>query len=173
MTTAAAQARDGQLLRALHDEHAASLWSFVSGLLNGDRVRAQDVVQETLLRAWRNPEAIAAAATPRSWLFTVAKRIVIDDWRAARRRPEIVTDTLPERAATDTAEQTVNRELVLAGLRALSPEHREVLVECYFGGRSVSEAADRLGVPEGTIKSRTHYALHALRRAIGDLGGAA
>ena len=173
MTTVAAESRDSQLLRALHDEHAVALWSFVTGLLHGDQVGAQDVVQETLLRAWRNPEAIAAATTPRSWLFTVAKRIVIDDWRAARRRPETVTDHLPDQATSDTAEETVNRELVLAGLRTLTPEHRAVLLECYFRGKSVAEAAATLSVPEGTIKSRVHYALHALKQAIDDVGGAA
>ncbi|HEX4015475.1 MAG TPA: sigma-70 family RNA polymerase sigma factor [Frankiaceae bacterium] len=165
--------RDGELLRALHDEHAAALWSYVTGLLHGDRVRAQDVVQETLLRAWRNPDAIADPSTSRSWLYTVAKRIVIDDWRAARRRPEVVTDEVPEIAVADATEQSVNRQLVLAAVRQLSTEHREVLLECYFRGKSVAEASRALGVPEGTIKSRTHYALNALRAAINERGGAA
>ncbi len=173
MTAVAVGARDGELLRALHDEHAAALWSYVTGLLHGDRVRAQDVVQETLLRAWRNPDAIADPSTSRGWLYTVAKRIVIDDWRAARRRPEVVTDEVPEIAVTDATEQAVDRHVVLAAVRCLSSEHREVLLECYFRGRSVSEAARTLGVPEGTIKSRTHYALHALRAAIGEMGGVA
>jgi RNA polymerase sigma-70 factor, ECF subfamily len=173
MTAVAVGARDGELLRALHDEHAAALWAYVTGLLHGDRVRAQDVVQETLLRAWRNPDAVADPATSRGWLYTVAKRIVIDDWRAARRRPEVITDEVPEIAVADATEQSVDRQLVLAAVKQLSGEHREVLLETYFRGRSVAEAAQTLGVPEGTIKSRTHYALHALRAAINDMGGAA
>ena len=173
MTAVAVGARDGELLRALHDEHAAALWSYVTGLLHGDRVRAQDVVQETLLRAWRNPDAIADPSTSRSWLYTVAKRIVIDEWRASRRRPEVVTDEVPEMAVADATEQAVDRQLLLAAVRRLSSEHREVLLECYFRGRSVAEAATTLGVPVGTIKSRTHYALHALRAAINEMGGAA
>jgi RNA polymerase sigma-70 factor (ECF subfamily) len=173
MTAVAVGARDGELLRALHDEHAAALWSYVTGLLHGDRLRAQDVVQETLLRAWRNPDAIADPSTSRSWLYTVAKRIVIDDWRAARRRPEVVTDEVPEIAVADATEQAIDRQLVLAAVRRLSREHREVLLECYFRGRSVAEAARTLGVPEGTIKSRTHYALHAMRAAINEMGGPA
>ena len=173
MTAVAIGSRDAQLLRALHDEHAAALWSYVTSLLHGDRVRAQDVVQETLLRAWRNPTVLADPATSRGWLYTVARRIVIDEWRAARRRPETITDQLPEQAIADAADQTVDRQLVMSALRTLSLEHREVLLESYFRGRSVAEAAEVLGVPPGTIKSRTHYALHALRTAINDMGGEA
>jgi RNA polymerase sigma-70 factor (ECF subfamily) len=171
MATVAADARDGELLRTLHDEHGRALWSYVTGLLHGDRVRAQDVVQETLLRAWRHPDQIREAVSIRGWLFAVARRIVIDDWRAARRRPETITDQIPEQVVADTADATIDRELVLAALRTLSAEHREVLLHTYFKGRSVAEAAAALGVPAGTIKSRTHYALHALREAIIDLEG--
>jgi len=164
--------RDAELLGTLHDQHAHALWSYVVGLTNGDRGRAQDVVQETLLRAWRNPAVLEqTGGSGRSWLFTVAKRIVIDEWRSTRRRPEVVTDQVPEQAMQDTAEQTVDRQLVRAALKTLSVEHRQVLLECYFRGASVAQAAETLGVPPGTIKSRTHYALHALRHAIDEMGG--
>jgi RNA polymerase sigma factor (sigma-70 family) len=69
-------------------------------------------------------------------------------------------------AAEDTAQQTADRQLVLAALRTLSTEHRQVLLECYFRGASAAEAAETLGVPLGTVKSRTYYALHALRQKI-------
>lgn len=171
MTIAATD--DAALLRALHDEHAAALWRFVVGLVNGDRGRAQDVVQETFLRAWRNPRVLdEREGSARGWLFTVARNIVIDGYRGAARRPEVLTETLPERAAADEAQQVVDRQLVRAALRTLSPEHRAVLLECYFRGASVSEAAATLGIAPGTVKSRTHYALHALRSALADLGGA-
>lgn len=169
-------ASDEQLLRALHDEHAHALWSYVVRLTRGDRAKAQDVVQETLLRAWKNPRVLdQSGPSARGWLFTVARRIVIDDWRTSSRRPELVVDEVPERRADDVvdavAERTVDHQLVIAALRTLSPEHREVLHECYFQGASVAQAAETLGVPAGTIKSRTHYALRALRLAIDELGG--
>jgi RNA polymerase sigma factor (sigma-70 family) len=69
-------------------------------------------------------------------------------------------------AAEDTAQQTADRQVVLAALRALSTEHRQVLLECYFRGASAAEAAETLGVPLGTVKSRTYHALHALRQEI-------
>jgi RNA polymerase sigma factor (sigma-70 family) len=74
--------------------------------------------------------------------------------------------TVRGQAAEDTAQQTADRQVVLAALRTLSTEHRQVLLECYFRGASAAEAAETLGVPLGTVKSRTYYALHALRRGI-------
>ena len=161
---------EAQLLRALHDEHAAALWSYVVRL-TGDRGRAEDVVQETLLRAWRHPEVLdQSKGSPRAWLFTVARRIVIDDWRATRSRPEHMTADPPEQPVADLAEQTVDTAIVSAALRTLSREHREVLLECYYRDASVADAATRLGVPQGTVKSRTHYALRALRMSLDQMG---
>jgi RNA polymerase sigma-70 factor, ECF subfamily len=148
------------------------LWSYVVGLTNGDRAQAQDVVQETMLRAWRNPQVLSqASGSARGWLFTVAKRIVIDDWRTARSRRERVTEKMPEQSVPDEVDHVVDRHLVTAALRTLSAEHRAVLLECYFRGSSVAQAATALGVPPGTVKSRTHYALRALRLAVEELGG--
>jgi RNA polymerase sigma-70 factor (ECF subfamily) len=164
---------DGELLRALHDQHGTALWAYVVGLTNGDRAQAQDVVQETMLRAWRNPRVLAQeSGSARGWLFTVAKRIVIDDWRTARSRRERVAEQLPEQPVPDETDHVVDRQLVGAALRTLSPEHQAVLLECYFRGSSVAEAAVALGVPSGTVKSRTHYALRALRLAVDEMGGA-
>jgi RNA polymerase sigma-70 factor (ECF subfamily) len=164
--------RRSELLRELHDQHAGALWRYVMGLTNGDSYRAQDVVQETLLRAWRNPAVLErTGGSARGWLFTVAKRIVIDEWRSTVRRPEVVTALVPEQPVEDVDDQTVDRQLVLAALRTLSTDHRQVLLECYFHGASVAEAAQTLGVPPGTVKSRTHYALHALRQALEEMGG--
>ncbi len=167
------QTRDSELLRALHDEHAHSLLSYVVGLTR-DRARAQDVVQETLLRAWRNPAVLERTGGSRQgWLFTVAKHIVIDQWRSASRRREVLTDHVPEQTVQDTAQQTADRQLVQAALQTLSIEHRQTLIETYFRGASVAEAAQTLGVPPGTVKSRTHYALRALRQTIDEMGGVA
>lgn len=165
---------DAALLRALHDEHGQALWSYVVGLTNGDRAKAQDVVQETMLRAWRNPQVLSqATGSARGWLFTVAKRIVIDEWRTARARRERVTDSAPEQSVPDATDHALDHHLVIAAMQHLSPEHRAVLHECYFRGSSVTQAVTALGVPAGTIKSRTHYALRALRLALDELGGVA
>src|SRR3982751_6661132 len=126
---------DDALLRVLHEQHGGALWSYVVGLTNGDRAQAQDVVQETMLRAWRNPQVLAQeSGSARGWLFTVAKRIVIDEWRTARSRRERAVEFLPENPVQDETDHIVDRQLVGAALRTLSPDHRAVLLECYFRG---------------------------------------
>lgn len=163
---------EAELLRALHDEHAHALWVYVVGLTGGDRGRAQDIVQETMLRAWRTPDVLAQTrGSARSWLYTVARRLVIDEWRTARNRHEFVAADLPERAVADETERTVDRVLVAQALRTLSPDHRAVIAECYLRGASVEQAAATLGIAPGTVKSRTHYALRALRLAMEEIGG--
>ena len=162
---------DADLIRALHDEHGAALWRYVLGLTRGDSARAEDVVQETYLRAWRNVKELDdATGTIRGWLFTVAHRIVIDDWRSRSGKPELTTAQPPEQSVSDDTEHVLQAWMVATALNRLTPAHRRVLVECFYRGRTVTEVAALLGVPEGTIKSRTHYALRALRIAFEEMG---
>jgi len=163
---------DAELLRVLHDEHASAVWAFAVRLLDGDRARAQDVVQETFLRAWRQPQVLdEREGSARSWLFTVARHLIVDDWRSARRHPELLAADPPESTATASpAEAVVDREVVRAALATLSEQHRAVIVECYLRGATVAEAARTLGVPPGTVKSRCHYALRELRALLEDDG---
>lgn len=159
------------LMQQMHDEYAAALWGFCLHL-TGDPVRAEDVAQETLLRAWQSfPSLDRSRGSVRSWLFTVARNIVIDEWRTKRAQNERAVAELPEQAdPVDRTDQLLQSWVVAEALTQLSPEHRAVLLECYYRGRSVAEAARRLGVPEGTVKSRTHYALRALRLALQEMG---
>ena len=162
---------EDQLMRALHDDHAAALWSYALRLTSGDRARAEDVVQETLLRAWKHPRVLdQTQGSARAWLFTVARRIAIDDWRSAAHRSEVTTAAPPELAAPDDTDRALQGWLVAEALKELSAAHREVLLLCYFQGFSVADAAARLGISAGTVKSRTHYALRALKLALEEKG---
>ncbi len=164
-------------MQTLHAQHAAALWSFSLRLTGGDRARAEDLVQETLLRAWRHPRVLdQSQRSARAWLCTVARNLAIDEWRSRRSQVEVVTDTLPEDPRAFRADEEIDRRLqswvVAEALAQLSADHRAVLVECYYRGRSVAEAARVLDVPEGTVKSRAHYALRALRLVLEEMGEA-
>ncbi|MEU6572663.1 sigma-70 family RNA polymerase sigma factor [Streptomyces sp. NPDC046805] len=167
---------DEELLRTLYAEHAGPLFHFVLRLTSGDWQWAEDVVQETLLRAWQHPAAFDPERGPaRAWLCTVARNLVIDAHRARRARPAEADGKALEQVAERTpGEDEIERALqswaVAEAIRTLSPEHRAVLLETYYRGRTMVEAAEVLGVPVGTVKSRTYYALKALRLALQERG---
>ena len=152
------------LIRSLYNEHGRSLLSYATRL-TGDRAAAEDVVQETLLRAWKNADKLVEGkGSVRGWLLTVARNIVTDRARARAVRPVEVAEVEDHPPVEgDHSESVVNTMVVLDALDRVSPEHREVLVELYYKGRSMAEAAQALGVPPGTVKSRSYYALRALR----------
>jgi RNA polymerase sigma-70 factor (ECF subfamily) len=163
---------EAALMRQLHEEHAAALWTHCLRLTDWDRSRAEDLVQETMLRAWRHRSVLdSPGPAVRAWLFTVARNVVIDEWRTRRARSELSVAQVPERGEPhDRTDQLLQSWVVAEAITTLSPEHRAVLLECYYHGRPVAEAAQVLGVPAGTVKSRTHYALRALRLALEEMG---
>jgi len=160
------------LMRQLHDEHAGALWGYCLRLTGHDRPHAEDLLQETLLRAWRSSRLLdESRGSVRSWLFTVARNLAIDEWRTKRTRTEVAVADPPERTdARDHTDELLLSWVVADALTRLSEDHRAVLVCCYYRGMSVADAARRLDVPEGTVKSRTHYALRALRLALEEMG---
>ena len=163
---------DDELIRALHAEHGDALFTHALRLCDGDRQRAEDLVQETLLRAWRHPEALDPdRGSARAWLFTTARHLAIDAWRRRSVRiGEVVTSEPPEPTVLDETDRAVEAWTIAEALAQLSAPHREVLVECFYRGRSVAEAAATLGIPPGTVKSRTHYAVRALRLVLEEMG---
>ena len=151
-------------IRSLFDEHGRSVLAYATRL-TGDRAAAEDVVQETFLRAWKNADdLVEGKGSVRGWLLTVARNLVTDRARAKAARPAEVAEVADHPPVhVDHSEAVVNTVVVLDALEQMSADHREVLVELYYKGRSVAEAASALGVPPGTVKSRSFYALRALR----------
>lgn len=163
---------DAELVRVLHDEHAGALFTFCLRF-TGDRQRAEDVVQEVLVRAWRQLSTLELGDRPvRPWLFTVARNVLTDLHRADRARPQVVADDSALAGMTvagDEMDRAVESWTMAEALRRLSEQHREVLVHSYWLGRSVTETAQALGIPAGTVKSRTYYAVRSLRLALEEM----
>src|SRR6266516_4835683 len=105
---------DAELLRAMFAEHGDALYAHALRLTSGDRQRAEDLVQETLLRAWRHPEALNPdRGSVRAWLFTTARHLSIDAWRRRSARvAEVVTDAPPELPTEDETDRTVESWMV-------------------------------------------------------------
>jgi RNA polymerase sigma-70 factor (ECF subfamily) len=162
--------REEDRARCLFDEHASDLLAFAQRLMHGDRQLAEDIVQETLLRAWKHADELPAHAR-RPWLFTTARHLVIDSYRARKARPiEASTEQLEAAVVDEGLDAALDAVLLTEALRALSPEHRAVIFDCYYRGRTAAQIAEASGLPPGTVRSRIHYALQALRLALQERG---
>lgn len=163
---------DELIVSELYREYHRPLLAFVVRLTWGDVQWAEDVVQETMLRAWRSADQFdSEAPSLMPWLATVARRIVIDDQRRRDVRPhEADEGPLESVPMPDQMEGLLHQVVVSDALTSLSPAHREILNETILRDRSVNEAAELLGIPVGTVKSRVYYALRALRVALEERG---
>ena len=156
-----------EFVRSLHEAHGRAVLAFALSELHSDRQAAEDIVQETMLRAWQHADSVGLRAAPRAWLFTTAHRLVIDRWRRISVRPKEVADVpLHQVEVRDHTDTALSRLVVKEALSALTDKHRAVIVQVYLNGRTVNETAAVLDIPVGTVKSRLHNAMHALRAAL-------
>ncbi len=162
------ESADAAGLRVAFLAHGGELYGYARRSL-GDPRAAEDVVQETFIRAWRARDRFdTGLGTLRTWLFTIARRVVIDHARArAIRQTEPLQADL---AVEDDVDNAMVGWQVEEALRRLRPDHRQVLVETYYRGRSGREVAEELGIPEGTVRSRLFYGLRTLRLALEEMG---
>lgn len=156
------------LVESLYVDYGKRMLTYAT-MMTGDARVAEDIVQEALIRAWQHREALLnKPGSTRGWFFTVVHRIVIDQARAYAARPvEVSQSHIPEGTVDDPAPLVDNTVVVEQALRSLSAEHREVLVEVFYRGRTIREVAALLRIPSGTVKSRVFYALRSLRNVIG------
>jgi RNA polymerase sigma-70 factor, ECF subfamily len=160
---------DEARLAELYRQHSGRLLGSLMRLTNGDRGKAEDLLQETFVRAWRNPDALDCGPTAcRRWLFTVARRIAIDHFRRVAARPAEISDETPETYAPvyDPFDELVAAADLEVLLARLPQHHRDVLVELHLRDRTISDTAKVLNLPVGTVKSRRHHAVRALRKII-------
>ncbi len=172
--SANAPSPEERALRDLYVEHGPALYAYVLRMLGGDTHHTEDVVQETLLRCWAKRNlADGEGMAVRPWMFRVARNIVIDAHRMRTARPVEIggaTWLAEPGAEADDVDRVLSSIVLRDALDALTPVHREVLEATFFADRSTRQAADALGVPQGTVKSRVHYALRSLRTVLEERG---
>lgn len=153
--------------------------------LTDDVQEAEDLMQETMLRALKDPRTERRSSDhQRAWLHVVARNLAIDRLRSAYHRREYSDDADPPASAASAtatsatatpgdpgwAEEVLDRWLISEALASISPAHREVIVRGYYWDESVAQIADDLGIPAGTVKSRMHHGMRALRIALEERG---
>ncbi|CAM3303289.1 ECF RNA polymerase sigma factor SigL [Arthrobacter ulcerisalmonis] len=151
-------------------EHGSALYGFALNCTRDPAV-AEECVQETFIRAWKARSRYESAkGTERTWLFAIARNVIIDEIRARERRPVPVPDSRMDVAATSRtgASAAEDRVVLQSGLALISEEHRDVIVAVQLNGLSYAELEQRTGVPAATLRTRMYYGLKALRRAIGE-----
>ena len=159
-------------VRALYAEYGPGIFGFVFRR-TGDAELSREIVQDVMTSVWRSaPRFDASRGSFRSWIFEIARNATTDAGRRAAVRPRVVTELVPDAASavSDEVDAFLRESLIRTALDRLPRDHREVVELVYFRQLSVNEAAERLRIPEGTVKSRCFYALKNLRNAFRELG---
>lgn len=167
---------DEEAVHAAYLSYGPELYRFLLRGL-GDAGAAQDVMQETFLKAWRSAERYdPELGSLRGWLFGIARHTMIDHSRAAKVRPWQANLVGPPAAEaiggsiTDSTDALLQGWLVEEALRRVSDHHREAIVQTHLLERPYDEVAAELGIPVGTLRSRVFYGLKALRAAMDEMG---
>ena len=129
-------------------------------------------MQDVFTRVWRHAaEYDASRGSVRTWLYGITRNAIVDLERHRARRPPLAAREPDDEGADkdEPIERALLRWQVQAAMERLTPEHREVVRLAHLGGLSVREVAERLGLAEGTVKSRTYYALQNLRLALDEM----
>jgi RNA polymerase sigma-70 factor (ECF subfamily) len=161
----------GEAMRALYRTYGGELYGFALNSL-GDRGAAEEIVQEVFLRAWRHADNYdPARAGVRTWLYQITRHAIIDARRRAAVRPGLPAHAPEEETVGGISlEQAMLGWQVAAALERLTPEHRQMIRMAQFRGLSMREIAAHTGLPLGTVKSRTWYALRSLRLVLEEMG---
>ncbi|MFD9545388.1 sigma-70 family RNA polymerase sigma factor [Streptomyces sp. NPDC060022] len=160
-----------EFIRALYEQHGALLLRYAARLLGGDWHKAEDILQETAARAWKHSSALGTmgdAAKP--WLFRVVRNLVIDHQRASRIRPLEFRPLENLDVSGDDMDRVLTSQVLVVALQQLNEQQREIIGLMYFLECSVVQVSERLGIPPGTVKSRSFYAIRALRKLLEEHG---
>ena len=157
------EAADESGLRDAFLSHGGELFGFARRSLNSTE-RAEDAVQETFARAWRSRSRFdSSLGSLRTWLFAIERRVILDASSQQIKHQTLPLETANEPVSEDHVEKAMLGWQMESAISRLDPEHRLVVVEMYFNGRSGREVAEFYAIPEGTVRSRAFYALRMLR----------
>jgi RNA polymerase sigma-70 factor (ECF subfamily) len=158
------KAGEDNAVRELYERHGQRLYAYALRLTN-DPATAEDVTQNTLVTAWRTANKFRGEGRLIAWLLGIVHHTAMN---AIRNMPQFLDEaeeTIPENQPSPEEQAQVKEEKrwVRQGLESLSSEHRAVLELIFYQGLSLNEAAEVLGCPLGTVKSRLSYARQHLR----------
>ena len=162
----------GEALRELYRAYSGELFGFSYNAL-GERGAAEELVQEVFTRAWRHAERYDPdRASVRTWLYQIARHAIIDARRRASVRPGLPLHEPGPGAEPlgESVEQAMLGWQVAMALERLSPDHRQMIRLAHVQGLTMREIAEHTDLPVGTVKSRTWYALRALRLVLEEMG---
>jgi len=161
----AARQGDHEAFEVLASAAGAQLLRFAQLVLR-DRSRAEDAVQEALVRAWQGLPDLRDPERWDAWLHRLIVRACADQGRHRLRYAPEGQMAWTDPAAGDHARSVADHDQLDRGFQRLKPDQRAAVVLRFYLGLSVPEVADALGLPVGTAKSRIHYAVEALRAAL-------
>lgn len=151
-----------RLMQPLFDKMYASAYR-----LTGSRDDAEDLVQETFLKAYRSIERFQEGTNPGAWVYMIMRNTFLNDIRSKKGREVLLFDEAMAERLADTSgspitEERMDEELQTV-LNSLPPDMKEALVAREISGLSYQEIADTMGLPIGTVKSRINRAREALK----------
>ena len=161
-----AMAGDHDAFAALANANVDRMYALARAILR-DTDRAEDATQDALVRAWRELPHLRDPSRFHAWLRRLLVNACYDEGKKRRIwKPNLRALHDDEHPAPDDLSQVHDRDQLERGFRRLSIDHRAVVVLHTYMGLSLDEVADTLGVPAGTVRSRLHYAVRALRAAL-------
>jgi RNA polymerase sigma-70 factor (ECF subfamily) len=171
---------DSAALESLYEQYASAVMGLAFKML-GDRAAAEEVVQETFWRVWRNAGSFYEQQGAFSnWLFGITRNLAIDSWRRRKARPQPIFDDAEEQQlehnpdpnvdVSESAWTAIKHVQVRKALGTLPPAQREVVEMAFFWGMTRQEIAESTGVPLGTVHTRARLGLQKLREVLQEQG---
>lgn len=159
--------RDRRAFEVLYDRYSAALYGVVMRIVQIEEM-AEDVLQETFIKIWRNAESYDdSRGTLFTWMLNIARNAALDKLRSSEHRQRKTNRSIENLVGEIDREQNSNYNPEVIGLREfvlkLKPDQQQLIDLIYYQGFTQSEAADELGIPLGTVKTRVRSALIRLR----------